>query len=188
MKTTIRRVPLQILALSLLAFSLGGCGKGKSPMQAPPPPAVTVAPVIQENLIEWSEFTGRTDAVESVEVRPRVSGHIEEVRFQSGQLVKKGDVLFVIDPRPYQAESDQRTAEFEQAKARYENAGRIAQRAAKLLERKTIADEAADTSLSEFQEAKAALLAAQAAMESARLDLGFTQVRAPIDGRVSRAL
>lgn len=184
----IRRV-LPVLSGSFaLSLALSGCGKGQNQMQAPPPPTVTIAPVIQENLVEWNEFTGRTEAVESVEVRPRVSGHIQEVKFQSGQLVKKGDVLFVIDPRPYQAAYDQRAAEFEQAKARYENAGRMAQRATKLLERKTIASEAADTTVSEFQEAKAAVLAAQASMESARLDLEFTEVRAPIDGRVSRAL
>jgi len=184
----IRRVPLQILTASLLAAGLIGCGKGNSQMQAPPPPAVTIAPVIQENLIEWSEFTGRTDSVESVDVRPRVSGHIQEIKFQSGQLVKKGEVLFVIDPRPYKAEFDQRTAEYEQAKARYDNTGRIAQRASKLLQQNTIASEAADNSISGFAEAKAGLLAAQAALDAARLNLEFTEVRAPIDGRVSRAL
>lgn len=184
----LRRVPLPILAASLLTLALNGCGKGSGQMQAPPPPTVTIAPVTEENLIEWSEFTGRTEAVESVDIRPRVSGQIQEIRFQSGQLVKKGDVLFVIDPRPYKAAVDQRTAEYEQAKARYENTGRIAQRASKLLERNTIASEAADNSISGFAEAKAGLLAAQATLDSAKLDLEFTEVRAPIDGRVSRAL
>jgi len=177
-----------VLAAGILALGLNGCGKSAARMEAPPPPAVTVAPVEQENLVEWTEFTGRTEAVESVEVRPRVSGHIQEVRFQSGQLVKNGDVLFEIDPRFYKAEFDRRSAELEQAKAHYENSERMARRAQKLLESKTIASEAADTSVSEYQGAKAALLAAQAALESARLDLEFTQVRSPIDGRVSRAL
>src|ERR1017187_7135111 len=81
-------------ALALFA----GCSRGVAKQQ-PPPPAVTVAPVEQKQIVEWSEFTGRVEPVESVEVRPRVSGYIQEVRFQSGQLVKKGDVLFVIDPR-----------------------------------------------------------------------------------------
>src|SRR5829696_13420 len=80
------------------------------------PPTVTVAPVEQREIVEWDEFTGRTEPVESVEVRPRVSGHIQEVRFQSGQLVKKGDVLFVVDPRWYQADFDRRQGEYLQAK------------------------------------------------------------------------
>ena len=89
-----------------------GCGKGGGAQQAPqmPPPKVTVAPVTQREVVEWEEFTGRTEALETVEVRPRVSGHIQEVRFQSGQLVKKGDVLFVVDPRWHRAEFEQRNA------------------------------------------------------------------------------
>src|SRR5262245_25428462 len=82
------------------------------------PPSVTVAPVEREQIVEWDVFTGRIEPVESVEVRPRVSGYIQEVKFQSGQLVKKGDVLFVIDPRWHQAEFDRRHAELEQAKVR----------------------------------------------------------------------
>jgi len=92
-----------------------GCGRSAT-KQHPPPPAVTVAPVEQKEIVEWSEFTGRVEPVESVEVRPRVSGYIQKVRFQSGQLVKKGDVLFVIDPRWNQATVDQRQAEYEQAR------------------------------------------------------------------------
>jgi RND family efflux transporter MFP subunit len=182
------------LAVAALAFAAGalllaGCGKsGAAQTQAPPPPVVTVAPVEQREITEWSEFTGRTEAVESVEVRPRVSGHIQEVRFQSGQLVKKGDVLFVIDPRWYQAEFDRRQAEFLQAEAHLANARRDAGRAGRLLASKAISSEQADATQSQFQEAQAAVLAAKAVLESARLDLEFTQVRAPIDGRVSRAL
>ena len=149
---------------------------------------MTVASVEQREITEWEEFTGRTEAVEAVEVRPRVSGHIQEVRFQSGQLVKKGDVLFVIDPRWYRAEFDRRQAEYEQARVRLENTERMAARAARLLASKAISSETADTSESQYQEDKAALLAAKSLLESARLDLEFTEVRAPIAGRVSRAL
>jgi len=92
-----------------------GCSRPQA-RQTPPPPTVTVAAVQQKEIVEWSEFTGRTEPVESVEIRPRTSGYIQEVRFQSGQLVKKGDVLFVIDPRWNQAVFDQRQAEYEQAK------------------------------------------------------------------------
>src|SRR6266478_4870146 len=113
-----------VFRLASLALALGasltlvtGCGQS-SAQQNPPPPVVTVAPVEQQEIVEWDEFTGRTEAVESVEVCPRVSGYVQEVRFQSGQLVKKGDVLFLIDPRWHQAEFDRRHAEFEQAKVR----------------------------------------------------------------------
>ena len=171
-------------ALTLLA---GGCGPSAA-QQKPAPPAVTVATVEQQELVEWDEFTGRTEPVEMVEVRPRVSGHIQEVRFQSGELVKKGAVLFVIDPRWHQAEFDRRQAEYEQARVHRENAEREAKRTGQLLANRAISTEDAEAREARFQEAKAALLAAEAARESAKLDLDFTEVRAPIDGRVSRAL
>jgi len=176
------------VAASVLSALLSGCGRTAGKPQQPPPPVVTVASVEQREITEWEEFTGRAEAVEAVEVRPRVSGHILEVRFQSGQLVKKGDVLFVVDPRWYKAEFDRRQAEYEQARVRLENTERMAARAARLLASRAISSETADTSESQFQEDKAALLAAKSLLESARLDLEFTEVRAPIDGRVSRAL
>jgi RND family efflux transporter MFP subunit len=150
-------------------------------------PTVTVAPVEQQEIVEWDQFTGRTEAVESVEVRPRVSGHIEEVRFQSGQLVKKGDVLFVIDPRWHKAEFDRREAEYQQAKVRVENAEREAKRTEQLLANRAISREDGEARVSRFNEAKAGLLAAQAARDAAKLDFEHTEIRAPIDGRVSRA-
>ncbi len=182
------RIGVLVVAAGLLLFLFNGCGSKTAQSLPPAPPVVTVAPVEQREITEWEEFTGRTEAVEAVEVRPRVAGHIQEVRFQAGQLIKKGDVLFVIDPRWYQAEFDRRRAEYEQARVRLENAERNAGRAARLLASKAIANEAADATESQFQEAKAGLLAAKSLMESARLDLEFTEVRAPIDGRVSRAL
>src|SRR5438876_8977070 len=114
--------------------------------------------------------------------------YIQEVRFQSGQLVKKSDVLFVIDPRWHQAEFDRRQAEFEQARVRLDNARREADRTPQLLANKAISTEESDARQARHQEAKAALLAAQAALDSAKLDLEYTQIRAPINGRVSRAL
>jgi multidrug efflux system membrane fusion protein len=149
---------------------------------------VTVAPVERRDVVEWDEFTGHTVPVETVEVRPRVSGYIEEVRFQAGQLVKKGEVLFVIDPRWHKAEFDRANAEFERAKIRLQNAEREAGRTAQLLSNKAISTEEAEAREARSQEAKAATLAAQAAGDSARLDLEYTEVRAPIDGRVSREL
>jgi membrane fusion protein, multidrug efflux system len=179
---------------ALLALLLGAAAAlftGCSPQAAtppPPPPAVTVAQAQSQDIVEWDEFTGRTEAVETVEVRPRVSGHIQQVRFQSGQLVKKGDVLFVIDPRWHQAEFDRRKAEYEQAKARLDNASREAKRTKQLLETKAISTEDAEARQARFQEAQAALLATAAARDTAQLDLEHTQIRSAIDGRVSRAL
>src|SRR6059036_3470538 len=181
------RFTVPSLAMASALMLSVGCGRQLAE-QRPSPPVVTVAPVERQELIEWDEFTGRTEPVESVEVRPRVSGYVQEVRFQSGQLVKKGDVLFVIDPRWHQADFERRQAEAERAKVQLENARREADRTTQLLANKAISTEEADARVARFQEAKAALLAAEAARDSVKLDLEYTQVRAPIDGRVSRAL
>jgi RND family efflux transporter MFP subunit len=173
MNMKLLRSILLFTAMAAGAGLVAGCqhGSARDPM---PPPNVTVAPVREKEIVEWSEFTGQVEPVQSVNVRPRVSGYIQKVGFQSGQLVKKGDVLFVIDPRWNQAVFDQRQAEYEQAK-------REEDRTAQLLASQAISAEEADARKFRYQEAEAAL-------DSARLDLEYTQVRAPIDGRVSRAL
>ena len=179
---------LTLLALAAVAvLLLAGCKPRGRPPQAPPP-QVTVAAVEQKEIVEWDEFTGRTEAVESVEVRPRVSGYIQAVKFQSGQLVRKGDVLFEIDPRWHQADFDRLQAEAERARVQLDNAKREADRTGQLLANKAISTEEGEARVARFQGAKAVLLAAQAARDSAKLDLEYTKVRAPIDGRVSRAL
>jgi len=182
------RSALSLAAVGTLALAVGtGCSRGEAHPKMTPP-AVTVAPVERQELVEWDEFTGRTEAIETVDVRPRVSGHIQEVRFESGKLVKKGDVLFVIDPRWHQAEFDRRQAECDQAKVHLENAEREANRIGQLLSNHAISTEEAEAREARFKEAKAALLVAQAARDTAKLDLDYTQIRAPVDGRVSRAL
>jgi RND family efflux transporter MFP subunit len=141
---------------------------------SPPAPKVTVAPVEQQLVTEYEELTGHVDAMETVDLRARVSGHLESVRFQAGQLVNKGDVLFTIDPRWYQAQ-------FDLAAARAEVADREAARAEKLLAAAAISGE-------EVEARRAAAAEARAALATARLDLEHTEVRAPITGRISRAL
>ena len=164
---------ISTLTIGALAILSAGCSHQVS-QQEPPPTTVTVAPVEQKEIVEWNEFTGRTEPVDSVEIRPRTSGYIQEVRFQSGQLVKKGDVLFVIDPRWNQAVFDQRQAEYDQAKS---ESGRTD----KLLANNAISAEEAEARKARYADATAAL-------DSARLELEYTEVKAPIDGRVSRAL
>jgi len=190
----VSRHPLQF---ALLALVVAGAGAGLLLMPqaraadakaaAPAAPSVTVASVEQRNVIDQRELLGHVDAIETVELRPRVSGHIDEVRFQSGQLVNKGDVLFVIDPRWYRAQFDLATAQVERARVQAGNAQREARRSDALLAERAISAEEADTRTSRLAEANAALLAAQAALDTARLDLEYTEVRAPISGRVSRA-
>jgi RND family efflux transporter MFP subunit len=167
-------IPFAIFVSASIATPfITGCERGAGQAMLPPP-TVTIAPVEQKQIVEWHEFTGHTEPIDSVDIRPRVSGYIQDVKFQSGQLVKKGDVLFVIDPRWNQAVFDQRQAEYDQTKSE-------ADRIDLLLKNHAISAEEADARKARFAEAKAAL-------DSARLDLEYTEVRAPIDGRVSRAL
>ena len=178
--------------LLLLAFSphLSSCNRGSAdatPMM-PPPTGVTVAQPVAEDSFDWADVTGRLDAVQSVEIRPRVSGHIAEIRFRPGQIVKKGDVLFVIDRRPAKALLDAATAQAERAEAAEANAAREAKRAEELLASKAISSEEAETRRSKSAESAAASRAAVAAKESAALEYEFTEVASPIDGVTSREM
>ena len=161
---------------------------GGSAQQQQPGPHVTVAPVEEREVVEYDELLGRVDAIETVEVRPRVSGHIDAVRFDAGQIVNAGDVLFEIDPRWYQAQFDLASAEVERARAQSATAEREAARADQLLADHAVSIEEADARRSRYDEARAALAAAEARLASARLDLEYTKIRSPIRGRVGRAL
>ena len=150
-------------------------------------PEVTVAPVLVRPISDSANFTGQLQAVDAVDVRPRVSGYVNAVEFKEGTEVRKGDVLFVIDPRPFQAEVDRLTASVAQAKAQLALAQSNADRARRLLAQHAISQEDADSQNTAEQSAKASLEASTAALATARLNLDWTQVRAPIDGRVSNA-
>lgn len=188
--TRLARPLVTALALAGLAgAALTGCDDARSQTQAAAPsaPPVSAAAVIEQQIAETQEFSGRLEAVERVEIRPRVSGFITSVNFAPGSEVKKGDVLFVIDPRPYQAEAERASATANQAQARFELARTELARAERLLADKAIAQREFDERAASLKELDAAARAARAQQESARLNLSYTRVVAPIDGRVSKA-
>jgi multidrug efflux system membrane fusion protein len=169
----------------LLLLAVAACGKKAPP--PPPPPGVTVAEAKDQEINEWDEFTGRIEAVDAVQIRPRVSGYIERVAFAEGKEVKKGDVLFVIDPRPYEAELARAAADLQRARTRAALAGKEVERAERLVAVQAISREEFDTRTSAEAESKASIAAAEAAVATARLNMEWTRVRSPISGRVSRA-
>jgi len=177
------------LTLSALLISsfLTGCGKRAQPA-APPPPTVSVIQPVAREVVEWDEYIGRLESPETVEVRARVSGYLDKVHFKEGKEVKKGDLLFTIDPRPYQAEFDHANAEYERAVSQTDLAKNDFERAKRLIATKAISEEDYDTKSKTYTAAQAAVRSAKATLDSAKLNLEFTQIHAPIDGRISRAV
>src|SRR5438105_15915838 len=168
----------------LLVFLMGsGCRKASAPQQGPLP--VNVVTVVEKEVNEWDEFTGRLDPVESVEIRPRVSGYITEIHFEAGAIVKKGDLLYVIDPRPYQADFDRAKAEVDRMDSQLKLAQIELNRAKELREKNTISASEFDQRAATYQGAAAAKSSAEAAKNSAALNLEFTQIKSPVDGRDS---
>ena len=164
---------------------LGGCHQAPPP-PAPPPPSVTVARPVARKIVEHNEYTGRMAAIENVSVRPRVSGYITQIPFKEGNLVKEDDLLFVIDPRPYQAALDQATGQLKQAQAQKELSDRNFARAQTLQATKVSSKEEFDQAATNRNQGDAQVATAQAAVDAATLNLQFTQIKSPIDGRVSR--
>ena len=180
--------PVWPLSLTLAAvLLLSACGQAPQATQPMLAAQVSVAEVIEQPINEWDEFTGRLEAPESVDVRPRVSGFIDQVTFDEGSLVKKGDLLFQIDPRPFEAEVKRLDAQLQQARASQARTASEARRGERLRKSNAISAELADARASAAQEAQAAVAGIQAELDNARLNLSFTRVTAPIDGRVSRA-
>ena len=180
-----------LMAGAMLALSvavLAACNSQANDAAQAPPPEVGVAPVLVKNVSQWDEFSGRIEAVESVELRPRVSGYIESVNFREGQEVRKGDVLFTIDSRSYRAELARAQAQLARARSQAEQGRSEAERARKLSELQAISTESYEQRRSAAAVAQAEVQAAQAAVDAARLNLEWTRVRAPIDGRAGRAL
>ncbi|WP_415808238.1 efflux RND transporter periplasmic adaptor subunit [Bordetella muralis] len=182
---------LGIAAMTMAAsLGLAACEQagGKEQAAEPPPAQVTVEPVQQRQIQQWDTFNGRIAAKESVEIRPRVSGYIDAVNFQDGHPVRKGQVLFTIDARPYQAALASAQAQLQHARAAAALARTQDKRARALLPDRAISAEEADNRAGTLAQALANVQAAEAALASAQLDLDFTAVRAPIDGMAGRAM
>lgn len=182
------RMPPNIVAQLALAAVASACTSEAAPMSAPPPPSVVAAPVTSREVEPWDEFTGRVAAVDAVQIRARVSGYVTAVRYREGSDVAAGDVLFTIDARPYQAALARATAELARARARAKQTHDDAARAEHLVEANAIARAERDTAVAINAQADAEVQGAAAAVELARLDVEFTQVKAPIAGRAGEAM
>jgi multidrug efflux system membrane fusion protein len=194
MNTTLKiLIPVAVLAIGGAALWFTGVLKPGAPTAAmsaqgaPPPVPVSVAQVLEKTVTEWDEFSGRVQAIDRVEIRPQVSGIIEAVHFDEGQLVKKGDPLFTIDPRPFQAALAQAQAALAGAQAKLALANTNLDRNQQLIQSHAIAQSELDQRNDDVQEADAAVKAAQAAVLTAQINLDYTSITAPVTGRVSRA-
>jgi RND family efflux transporter MFP subunit len=172
----------------LLAISLSGCGDKPAPQAAAAPPPVTVAQPAKRTVTDWDEFTGRFDAVEEVQVRARVGGFVTHVEFRDGAFVNAGDLLYIIDPRPFEAVAEQADGQLSDARAKAELAKRELDRALTLVQTQAVAESTVDQRRQALQAAKAAQMQAEGSLKAAQLNIEFTHVAAPIGGRASRHL
>ena len=185
--TSIRsRFVLPVIAAAALAIT--ACSRGSAQAGAPPPPEVDAAQVVVKPVRQWDEFSGRIAATDAVDVRPRVSGYIDRIAFKDGDEVKAGDLLFVIDPRPYRAAYDSAMAQLARARAAEHLAQEQERRAQALIAGNAISREEFETLSAGSTQSSADVRANEAAVAAAKLNLGFTEVRSPIAGRVSRAM
>jgi membrane fusion protein, multidrug efflux system len=171
--------------LPSVAVLIGSCDDKPGTAAAPPAPPVTVAHPMQKLITEWDEYTGRFAAVETVEIRARVSGFVDSIHFKEGQIVKQGDLLFVIDQRPYQIAVEQAKADVERAKAKLDIASLDVQRATPLVRSQAVTEREFDTRKATERDAAGQVGSAEAALKQAQLNLEWTEVRAPTAGRVS---
>lgn len=177
-----------ITGAMMVALLAAGCKEKASPPMSHPPAAVTVNQAVQREVIDWDQYPGRLEAVDMVELRSRVSGYLQSVHFTDGAEVKKGDLLFTIDPRPYQADLDRAEANLKQAQTKLDLAKNELDRAERLFKSKAISEEEADAKSKAKREAEAALDSAKASVEAARLNVEYTHITAPISGRIGRKL
>jgi membrane fusion protein, multidrug efflux system len=181
---------LLIFSVSVVILSLAGAGCKREPpvLAATPPPVVMVSSPVQREITDYYEYTARTSAVKTVEVRARVSGYLVKVNFREGTVVKKGDLLFEIDPRPFQAVLDEAKGQVAQWEAKLARAAADVARDERLLPKGAASQKDLDQAIADQGEARAAIQSARGAVDRAALDLEFTRVTAPISGRISRYL
>src|SRR4029450_4320146 len=175
-------------ALSGLLLLMTACAEQQPTAAPPPPPKVTVSQPISREVVEWEEYTGRLEAGEAVEIPAPSNGYLQTLPFKNGATVKQGALLFVIDPRPYQAELERAKAEVALANARLERMSKDLTRAQMLVRSRAVSEEEVDTRVSDQRQAQESVQAARATVSAAQLNVEFTQVRAPISGRISRNL
>jgi membrane fusion protein, multidrug efflux system len=176
------------LLIMLLAVTLSGCGDKPPPAAAAAPPPVTVAQPTKRTVTDWDEFTGRFEAVEEVQVRARVGGFVTSVEFRDGAFVKTGDLLYVIDSRPFEAVAQQADGQLADARAKAELARRELDRGLNLVQTSAVSEQVVDQRRQALQAAKAAQIQAEGLLKAAQLNIEFSHVVAPIGGRVSRHL
>ena len=174
--------------LIVLAGLLAGCGEKPAPQAGAAAPPVTVAQPVKRTVTDWDEFTGRFDAVEEVQVRARVGGFVTNVEFKDGDMVHAGDLLYIIDPRPFEAVAEQADGQLSDARAKVELAKRDLDRGLALVQTSAVSEQLVDQRRQALQAAHAAVTQAEGALKAAQLNIEFTHVIAPIGGRVSRHL
>src|SRR5215472_8393061 len=176
--------PVRAVLLAALVL-LPGCSESpQKQTAAPPPPVVTVAKPAKRTVVDQDEYVGRFVAIDSVEIRARVSGYLDRIDFTDGQMVKQGDLLFTLDKRPFQTALDQAVGNLEQARANLAFAETDLARGAQLVRERTITEQTFDQRTQAKRVAEATVRAREAAVASARLDLAFTELRAPVAGRI----
>jgi membrane fusion protein, multidrug efflux system len=181
---------LQFSLLACISIAISSCDSQthSDAQSAPPPPHVKIAQPLAQEVTEWDEYTGRIEAVSSVDIRARVSGYLEKVNFKAGARVKKGELLFEIDPKPFIAQLQYAQAELESAKVKRELAKNDLERAERLFSGKAISEEEHDARSKGARDSVASVQSAEANVNTAKLNLEFTKIRAPIDGRIGREL
>jgi len=182
------RAGLSAIAMLVMATAMTACSNSQAEAPPSPPPEVDAVQVVTKSVRQWDEFTGRIAAIGAVDIRPRVSGYVDHIAFKEGDMVKAGDLLFVIDPRPYRATYDSAVAQLERAQASAKLAESQYKRAETLVKTSAISVDTYDTRNAALGQTSADVHAAEAALATAKLNLDFTEVRSPIGGRVSRAL
>lgn len=193
---SLSRKQLTLSAVIIAVFATGGSfilfqenadAKATSTTSAPPAATVDVARVVSQTITDWQEYSGRLEAIDQVDVRPQVSGKLITVHFKDGSLVNKGDLLFTIDPRPFEAELNRAKAQLASAEAQVTYTSANLDRNQRLIQSNAIARQELDQAQNEAHSANANLQAAKAAVETARLNLEYTRITAPVSGRISRA-